>query len=172
MPKSRETKEKLIADLSDGIDKAKSAVLIDYKGLKVKETEELRKDLREKGIDFKVIKNSLFKIVLKNKKITIGDEILDRPLGMAIGYQDEAIPAKALNDFAKSHESLELLGGILEKEFIDEGKVKQLAMLPSKDQLRAMLLGTFSAPLTGFVNVAAGNIRGLMNVLKAKAEKE
>lgn len=172
MPKSRETKEKLVADLSEGLDKAKSAVLIDYKGLKVKETEELRKDLREKSVDFRVVKNSLLKIVLKDKKIKIEDEILDRPLGLAIGYQDEAVPAKALNDFSKKHESLELLGGILENEFIDESKIKQLAMLPSKDELRARLLGTISAPMSGFVNVAAGNIRGLINVLRAKAEAE
>ncbi len=172
MPKSRETKEKLVADLSEGLDKAKSAVLVDYKGLKVKETEELRKNLRERSVDFRVVKNSLFKIVLKAKKIKIGDDILDRPLGLAIGYQDEVAPAKALNDFSKKHESLEMLGGILENEFIDHIKIKQLAILPSKDELRAKLLGTISAPMSGFVNVAAGNMRGLINVLRAKAEIE
>ena len=171
MPKSRESKEKLVAELSEGLDKAKSAVFVDYKGLKVKETEELRRDLREKSVDFKVVKNSLFKIVLREKKIEVSDEILDRPLGVAMGFQDEVVPAKALSDFAKSHETLEIMGGILENEFIDEGKIKQLAALPSREELYAKLLGTIAAPLSGFVNVAAGNMRGLMNVLRAKAEK-
>lgn len=171
MPKSRESKEKLVAELSGGLDKAKSAVFVDYKGLKVKETEELRRDLRAKSVDFKVVKNSLFRIVLKEKKIEVSDEILDRPLGVAMGFQDEVVPAKALSDFARSHETLEIMGGILENEFIDEGKIKQLAALPSREELYAKLLGTIAAPLSGFVNVAAGNMRGIINVLRAKAEK-
>ena len=171
MPKSREAKEKLVAELSEKLGKAKSAVLVDYKGLKVKESEELRRDLRDKSVDFKIVKNSLFKIVLEEKKINISDDILDRPLGIALGFQDEVVPAKALSDFAKSHETLEIMGGILEDEFIDESKVKQLASLPSREELYAKLLGTIAAPLSGFVNVAVGNIRGFVNVVRAKAEK-
>lgn len=171
MPKSRDSKEKLISELSEGLDKAKSAVFVDYKGLKVKETEQLRKDLRSKSVDFKVVKNSLFKIVLREKKIEVSDEILDRPLGVAFGFHDEVAPAKALSDFAKSHETMEIMGGVLESEFISEAKVTQLASLPSKEELYAKLLGTISAPLSGFVNVAAGNMRGLINVVRAKSEK-
>ena len=171
MPKSREAKEKLVAELSEKLGKAKSAVLVDYKGLKVKESEELRRDLRDKSVDFKIVKNSLFKIVLEEKKINISDDILDRPLGIALGFQDEVVPAKALSDFAKSHETLEIMGGILEDEFIDESKVKQLASLPSREELYAKLLGTIAAPLSGFVNVAVGNIRGFVNAVRAKAEK-
>lgn len=170
MAKSREFKEKQIADLSDGIDRAKAAVFVDYKGLKVKESEELRKQLRDLSVDFKVVKNSLFKIVLKKKNISVTDEILDRPLAIAMGFSDEAVPARALNEFAKKHETLEIVGGILEHEFIDEAKVKYLASLPSREQLYAKLLGTFTAPMSSFVNVAAGNMRGLINVLRAKAE--
>lgn len=170
MPKSKETKEKLVAGLSSDFDKAKSAVLVDYKGLKVKESEELRKNLRNESISFRVVKNSLLKIVLKEKKIEVDQEILDKPLALAIGFQDETAPAKAINDYSKNHEALEIVGGILENEFISESKVKQLALLPSKQELQAKLLGTFSAPLGGFVNVAAGNMRGLLNVIRAKAE--
>lgn len=172
MPKSREDKEKLVAELTEGIEKAKSAVFVDYKGLKVKETEELRKNLREKSIDFKVVKNSLFKIVLKEKNIEVSDEVLNRPLGVAFGFHDEAVPAKALADFAKAHETLEIMGGVLENEFINEGKVRQLAALPSREELYAKLIGTIAAPLSGFVNVAAGNMRGIINVLRAKSELE
>ncbi|OQB05560.1 MAG: 50S ribosomal protein L10 [bacterium ADurb.Bin212] len=170
MPKSKDTKEKLVAGLFEDFDKAKSAVLVDYKGLKVKESEELRKALRNESISFRVVKNSLLKIVLKEKKIEVDQEVLDKPLALAIGFQDEAVPAKAINDYAKNHEALEIVGGILENEFISESKVKQLAMLPSRQELQAKLLGTISAPMSGFVNVAAGNIRGLINVIRAKAE--
>ncbi len=172
MPKSKDTKEKLVAGLSEDFDKAKSAVLVDYKGLKVKESEELRKTLRNESISFRVVKNSLLKIVLKDKKIEVDQEVLDKPLALAIGFQDETVPAKAINDYAKNHEALEIVGGILENEFISESKVKQLAMLPSRQELQAKLLGTISAPMSGFVNVAAGNIRGLINVIRAKAKAE
>lgn len=171
MPKTRETKEKLISELSDGLDRAKSAVFVDYKGLKVKETEELRRDLRAKSVDFKIVKNSLFRIVLKEKNIEVQDGILDRPLGVAMGFQDEVVPAKALSDFAKSHETLEIMGGLLDKEYINEGKISQLAALPSREELYAKLVGTIAAPLSGFVNVAAGNLKGIINVMRAKADK-
>lgn len=169
MPKTRELKEKLVAALEADFDRAKSAVLVDYKGLKVKETEDLRKDLRTKQVTYRVVKNSLLKMILKSRQIEVSDEILDRPLGLAFGFDDEAVPAKALNDFAKSHQALEILGGVLEGEFISDAKVKQLAALPSREELYARLLGTISAPMSGFVNVAAGNMRGLLNVMRAKA---
>ena len=171
MPKTRELKEKLVADLSRGLDKAKSAVFVDYKGLKVKESEELRKDLRSKDVDFKVVKNSLFKIILREKNIIVSDDILDRPLAVALGFHDEVVPAKVMDEFAKKHQTLEILGGILENEFIDSAKVMQLASLPSREALYAKLLGTIAAPLSGIVNVAAGNLRGIINVLNAKAGK-
>ena len=165
MPKTREYKEKLVETLTEHLKQSKSAVLVGYKGLKVIETEELRNKLREKKIHFHITKNTLFKIALSNTGIEVAEELLDKPLAIAFATEDEVTPAKEIALFAKEHEAIEILGGILENEYIDENAIKQLASLPSREELYAKVVGSLAAPLSGMVNVLAGNIRGLVNVL-------
>ena len=172
MPKTREQKEKLIAGLTEKFGKAKSAVLFDYKGLKVKETEDLRKLLRDKSAEVIISKNTLVKIALSNTGIVVRDDILDKPLAIAFAYEDEIIPVKEIDLFAKKHEALEILGGIIENQFIDEFAVSRLAKLPSREELYAKMVGSIAAPLSGMVNVLAGNIRGLVTVLSAYRDKK
>ncbi len=163
--------EKVVETLTEHLKQSKSAVLIGYKGLKVTETEELRNKLREKKVDFHVTKNTLFKIALSNTGIKVAPELLDKPLAIAFATEDEVTPAKEIDLFAKEHEALEVLGGILENEYIDEKAIKQLASLPSKEELYAKVVGSLAAPLSGMVNVLVGNIRGLVNVLSQYKEK-
>ena len=170
MPKTREQKEKLIEGLTEKFEKAKSAVLFDYKGLKVKETEDLRKILRDKSAEVIVAKNTLVKIALSKTGIKVREDLLDKPLAIAFSYEDEVTPVKEIDLFAKSHEALEILGGIIEKAYIDEDAVGRLAKLPSREELYAKMVGSVAAPLSGMVNVLAGNIRGLVNVLNAYKE--
>jgi len=165
MAKTRKEKEELVKSLEDKIDKAKSAVFVDYKGLKVAESEELRGKIRANDSEIMVIKNRLAKIALKNKGIEVDEDIFSRPVAITLSYQDEVAGAKEINTFAKSHENLEILGGILENGFISADKVKQLAALPSREQLYGMVVGTIAAPISGMVNVLSGSIRGLVNVL-------
>ena len=165
MAKTRKEKEELVKSLEEKLDKAKSAVFADYKGLKVSESEELRGKVRAQNSEIMVIKNKLAKIALKNKGIKVDEDIFARPIAITLSYQDEVAGAKEIDTFAKSHENLEILGGILENEFISADKVKQLAALPSKEDLYAKVVGTIAAPLSGMVNVLSGNIRGLVNVL-------
>lgn len=172
MAKTKEQKEKLLIDLDDKIARMKSAVIVDYKGLKVKETEELRNLLREKGVEFNVSKNSLTKIALKRNGIEFSDETFKKPVAIAFAMQDEVAPAKEITLFAKKNEAIEILGGILEKKYIDEAMVKTLASLPAREQLLGQVVGTIAAPLSGMVNVLAGNIRGLVNVLNGYKEKQ
>lgn len=171
MAKTREYKEKVVKTLTEHLAQSKSAVLIGYKGLKVAETEELRNRLREKKVHFHITKNTLFKIALKNTGITVSPELLDKPLAIAFATEDEVTPAKEIDLFAKEHEAIEILGGILENEYIDEHMIKRLASLPSKEELYAKLVGSIAAPLSGMVNVLAGNIRGLVSVLAKYRDK-
>lgn len=172
MAKTREKKELLIDSMDSKLERAKSAVIVDYKGLKVKETEELRKVLRASGVEFSVTKNTLMKIALTKHGIEFDEAIFKKPVAIAFAMQDEVAPAREIDLFAKKHEAIEILGGILENKMIDASMVKKLASLPSKDQLRARLVGTIAAPLTGMVNVLAGNLRGIVQVLNAYKEKK
>jgi large subunit ribosomal protein L10 len=173
MTLSKDQKKNLIDGLNDGISRAKSIVFTGYQGLKVSKMQELRKQLREREIDLKVTKNTLLAIALKNNQLEVGEEILSKPLAVISGYSDEVEPCKIINDFAKSNENLKILGGIVDKKFIDAGQVKTLAMMPSRDELYAKLVGSCAAPISGFVNVLAGNLRGLVQIIKAyKDNKE
>lgn len=171
MAKTREQKEKQLSALDSRVAGMKSAVIVDYKGLKVKDTEALRKTLRAKSVDFNVAKVSLARIALKNQGIELPEEIFKKPIAIAFGMEDETSAAKEIDTFAKKNDMIEILGGILENRFIDVAKVKQLAALPSKDEMRAIMVGTIAAPLTGMLNVLSGNLRGLVNVLNAHKEK-
>lgn len=172
MAKTRVQKEEMIADLDQKIASMKSAVLIDYRGLKVKDIEELRSTLREQNVSFNVSKNTLTKIALKKSGIEFDEGIFTKPVAIAFAMEDEVAPAKEISLFAKKNEAIEILGGILERKFIDEAMVKKLAALPTKDQLRGQLVSVVAAPLSGMVSALAGNIRGLINVLNASKEKQ
>jgi len=172
MAKTKEQKKEMVLSLQEKVDGAKSAVLFNYKGLKVKEIEELRRNLREKGVEVGVVKNTLLKIVLKQKGIEIANEDFDKPMAVAFGHEDEVAAAKEISGFAKKHEALEVLGGILENKMISASAVNQLAQLPSREELYAKLVGSIASPLSGLVNVMSGNIRGLVNVINAYKDKK
>jgi len=171
MAKTKEQKKILLDGLDDKISRMKSAVIVDYKGLKVKETESLRNILREKGVDFNVSKNSLTKIALKKNGIEFDESVFAKPVAIAFAMEDEVAPAKEITLFAKKNEAIEILGGILERKYIDDSMVKQLAALPSREQLYGQIVGTITAPLSGMVNVISGNLRGLVNVLNGVKDK-
>ncbi|MBU4512208.1 50S ribosomal protein L10 [Patescibacteria group bacterium] len=165
---TRQQKEEIIKSLSDKFSKAKSIVFLGFQGLTVKEDKELRSKLRGENIDYKVARKTLIRRSLKEINIEGVDDIsLEGPVGAAIGYEDEIAPARLANEFAKTNKKLQLLGGYISKKYANAKEIKALALLPGKDQLRAHLVGTINAPISGFVNVLAGNIRGLVTVLKA-----
>jgi large subunit ribosomal protein L10 len=120
-----------------------------------------------------VVKKTLLKKAFSELQYP-GSELenLKGNVSIATSSQDEVAPAKALDAFIKDNEMVSFVGGILEQQWIGADKVKALAKLPSRDQLIAQTVGTIKAPLSGFVNVLAGNLRGLVNVLKAVGEKK
>ncbi|MCK5332634.1 50S ribosomal protein L10 [Candidatus Parcubacteria bacterium] len=165
---TRQQKEKTVRDLSEKFSRSKSIVFLGFQGLTVKEDTDLRNKLREENIDFKVARKTLIRRSLKEVNIEGVDDIkLDGPIGAAIGYDDEIAPARIANEFAKTNNKLILSGGYISNKYLDATEIKALALLPGKDQLRAQLVGTIKAPVSGFVNVLSGNLRGLVNVVKA-----
>ncbi|ACL68868.1 50S ribosomal protein L10 [Halothermothrix orenii] len=161
----RPEKEAVVNELTDKLSSAKSLVLTDYKGLDVATITELRAKLREAGVEYRVVKNTLARIAAKKAEIEEINEVLVGPTAIAFGIEDAVSPAKVLVDFAKEHEELEIKGGVLNGEVIDDEKIKSLAKIPPREELLAKAFAGMKAPLTGFVNVLQGNIRNLVNVL-------
>ena len=162
--KNRQLKEAKVSEIKEKLEKAQSVVLTSYQGLTVEEDTELRKTLREAGIEYKVYKNTLVTLAAKE----LGHEgivpFLEGPVSIAFGYEDVTVPARILSDFAKNHKKLELKAGIVAGEIYDADKVKQLAAIPPKEVLIAKLLGSFKAPLSNFAY--------LLSAIKDKKESE
>lgn len=170
MSKTRQQKEAALSVLEADLDH-KGVVFFSYAGLKVVELEELRKKLRAEASTVIVAKRNLLLLATKHKGYSDLDADLPGAIAVAVG-DDEVAPAKIVAEFGKAHESVQLFGGILEHAFVNATAVKQLATLPSKQQLLGQVVGCLNAPISGFVNVCAGTMRGLLNVLQARQEQQ
>lgn len=174
MALSKEQKNAVVDELTTVLQNTKITVFATYAGIGVQDLQALRRQASENGTTIKVAKNRLVQQAMNNVEAYKSSDTssLNGMLLFAFNDQDEVAPAQVLNDFAKKHPNLQFVGAYSENgELMDSEQVKQLANLPSKDQLRAQLVGTIAAPLSGFVNVMAGNMRGLVNVLNARKEQ-
>lgn len=174
MPKTKEQKKEILDSLEEKISKSKSIVFAGFDSLEVKENQELRKDLKKEEGEYLVTKKTLLGLAFKNKGIEgLNLSSLTGKVATIFAYNDEISPAKALDKFRKNREDkIYFLGGLLEGKIIDKDKVEELAKLPSREELYAKMLGSINAPISGFVNVLAGNLRNLVYVLKAIEEKK
>lgn len=167
MPKTKQQKEEAIKILTDNIKNAKSVVFANFQGLKVSESEELRQKCREQNIGIMASKKTLVKKALADAGLDVDTKSFEGGVSALFGLEDEVAPAQVVSNFAKDHDVVSFFGGVLEGNFIDAAKVTELSKLPSKQELYAKLVGSINAPVSGFVNVLAGNLRGLVNVLNA-----
>ncbi|WP_446898020.1 50S ribosomal protein L10 [Clostridium sp. LBM24168] len=151
MGKNRELKEAKVQEIKEKMEKSKSIVFSKYQGLTVEQDTELRKNLREAGVEYKVYKNTLSTLAAKKLGYDDAEQILKGPVSIAFGYEDATAPARVINNYAKDHKILELKGGIVDGEFFDEDKIKKLATIPPREVLIAKLLGSFKAPVSKFV---------------------
>jgi len=173
MPKTKEQKKQIIEDLTNKLKEFKSLVFVDYKGLTVKEASEIKRLCKEQAVFYVVAKKTLIKLALEKAGIKDVDvKNLQGNIALVIGFEDEVAPAKIVAKYAKDHEALKMLGGIMESKFIDLAQVEALSKIPSKVELLAKLVGSINAPVSGFVNVLAGNLRGLVQVLNSIKEQK
>lgn len=171
MAKTRQQKEADLEELNSRLDSAKSVVLADYRGTTVKDIDLFRRSLGKEGVQTKVYKIPLIKKAFEAKGISTADLDYKTPVILAVSQDDEVAPARIIKAVSKDVNTINILSGVLDGQFANREQVLALADLPSKDELRGMLVGTINAPVSGFVNVLAGNIRGLINVLNAVAQK-
>jgi len=162
---TREAKGQVVAEVKDRLERARAAILTDYRGLDVTGITELRERLREAGAEYRVVKNTLTARAAEALGLEEVIEFLEGPTAIAFAYDDPVVPAKVINQFARTHKELEIKAGLLGKAVIDAGRVRQLAELPSRDELLGQFVGTVAAPLTGLVTVLAGPMRGLVTAL-------
>lgn len=173
MALSRDKKTEVINDVKELLQSSKLTVVASYEGTPVKAMQDLRRYGWESGTQFKVVKNRLAKQAISSvDHLKDADtSSLEGMLLYAFNNEDEAAPAQTIATFAKKQKTLSFVGAFTaDGEFMPAEDVKQLSELPSKEQLRGMVAGTIAAPLTGFVNVMSGNLRGLAYVLQARAE--
>ena len=156
-------KREAVADLSERLSRATSAVVTDYRGLTVKQLEELRSTLRQDGVDYLVVKNTLARHAAEEAGYGQFSAALTGPVGLAIGYADLSAPARILGDYYRVNRRLPALGGMVEGQVLNADGVKQLAELPSRDALLSQLAGTIQAPLTSL----AGSLQSILSTFAA-----
>lgn len=166
MSKTFKQKETAVDSLTGGLKNAKGVVFANFQGLKVSDFETLRHSCREKGVTVLVAKKTLVKRAYQDANLgEIDSKNFSGGVATFMGNNDEISAAKIVNDFAKTNEIVKIFGGVLEGKFISAAEVKNLASLPTKEELLSKLVGTLNAPVSGFVNVLAGNLRNFVSVL-------
>jgi len=143
-------KQEAVNVIQSKLTSSSSTVIADYRGLNVAQVTELRKQLREAGVDFQVLKNSLVRRATEGTELTALNDILTGPTAIAFSGDDAVAPAKILNDFAKKNDALKLKGGVVEGKVVDNEQIKALAELPSREGLLSMLLSVLQAPVRNF----------------------
>jgi large subunit ribosomal protein L10 len=161
-------KQEIVAAVTDKVRGAKALVFANFKGVPVKDISTLRRSLRESGSSWQVLKKTLLARALGQADIKIDVAGLDGQIGVAFS-SDEVAAAKAIADFIKTNKetTLSIAGGALGTEPLSIDAVKSLAKLPSRDELRAMLVGTLQAPISGFVRTLSGTVGGFVRTLGA-----
>jgi large subunit ribosomal protein L10 len=168
----RDEKALVVAEIKGKLSGSISAVLVDYRGLTVDEVTQLRKEFREKGVDYKVYKNTMTELAAKELGLDGLVPFLKGPTAIAFGAKDPVAPAKILTESIKKLKKMELKAGVVEGKLIDTNGVKALAELPSREELIAKMLGSMNAPISGLVTVLGGTVRSLLYALNAVKEKK
>jgi large subunit ribosomal protein L10 len=168
---SREKKEEMVAEYADNLSRSRAMILTDYRGLTVANITQLRQNLREVDGAYQVVKNTLFQRALEEAGLPVPTEHLEGPLAVGFCFGDSPPVAKALVDFAKGIDALQIKGAILGTDILDAQGVKGLADLPPRDVLRAQLLAAIQGPLSNLVSVLDAPMREIAQVLKARSEQ-
>ena len=148
-----ELKAPIVQEISDSIKDAQSVVIVDYRGLTVAEDTQLRKQLREAGVTYKVYKNTFMNFAFKGTEFESLSGVLEGPNAIAISTSDATAPARVLAEFAKKAPALEIKAGVVEGNFYDAEGMKAISSIPSREVLLSKLLGSMQSPITNFARV-------------------
>lgn len=175
MPKNKIQKQEILRNLSEKFKKSKSVVFAGFNALSVKDNEKLRDELRKENSEYYVAKKTLINIAFKDQMAELNVRGMDGKLAAIFSYEDEVAAAKILGNFRKDKDKearVFFLGGILENKLLTKTEVEALSLIPGRQELYGRLVGTMNAPISGFVNALAGNLKNLVYVLKAIEEKK
>ena len=148
-----ELKAPIVQEISDSIKDAQSVVIVDYRGLTVAEDTQLRKQLREAGVTYKVYKNTFMNFAFKGTEFESLSGVLEGPNAIAISTTDATAPARVLAEFAKKAPKLEIKAGVVEGNFYDADGMKAISSIPSREVLLSKLLGSMQSPIANFARV-------------------
>ena len=148
-----ELKKPVVEEISELLNGAATAVVVDYRGLTVAEDTELRKQLREAGVVYKVYKNTMINFAIKDTEFADLAQHLEGPTAIAVCKDDATAAARVLAKFAKTAEALEIKGGVVDGVYYDAAGIGQIASIPSREVLLAKLLGSMQSPVTNFARV-------------------
>ena len=172
---TRAQKEEQVAELKEKFSQAKSIYVADFRGLQVKEADELRRRLRSEGageFEYRVAKNSVLKRASTDSKMEGIAPHFEGPTAIALSYGDPIGLAKILSEFSKSHEVFEIKGGVVDGEVVDSRQIAELAKLPSLDALRGMIIGLLSAPATKLVRLLVEPGAQLARLVEARRAQQ
>ena len=148
-----ELKQPVVAEIAELFNGAKGAVVVDYRGLTVEQDTQLRKQLREAGVTYKVYKNTLIKRAAEGTEFAALDPHLEGPTALAVSKDDATAPARIICKFAKGAEKLEVKAGVVEGTVYDVAGVQELSKIPSREELLSKFLGSIQSPITNFARV-------------------
>ena len=148
-----ELKQPVVAEIAELLDGAQGAVLVDYRGLTVEQDTELRKQLREAGISYKVYKNTMIRFAAKGTAFEALEPDLEGPTALAVSKTDETAPARVLANFAKKADKLEIKSGVVEGTYYDAKGMQVIATIPGREELLGRLLGSMQSPIANFARV-------------------
>ncbi|MFC2018500.1 50S ribosomal protein L10 [Chloroflexota bacterium] len=172
MSEAREKKAQIVAELTELFTECKVGILTDYRGLSVAEAIDLRGKLREVGVKYRVVKNTLARLAADAAARPDVAGLFDGPVAIAFGYDDMTVPAKALVDYIRSSQSsLSVRAGFLADRLLTVGEVNTLATLPSREVLVAKVLGTMQSPIVRLLSCLESPLRGLVGVLEARSKQ-
>lgn len=165
---NRDSKTQLVLDIRESLDKASLIVVAQQVGMTVDQSTKLRREMKEQGAEFKVLKNTLARIAVKDTRFESVSSLLSGPTALAYS-EDPIAAAKVIAKFAGSNEQLKIVGGYLNGQVLNEASIKALATLPSLDELRAKIIGVISAPATKLATLLQEPASRMARVLAAKA---
>ncbi|HEX9856204.1 MAG TPA: 50S ribosomal protein L10 [Acidimicrobiia bacterium] len=167
----RPEKVAAVSEIKERLENARAVFLAEYAGLSVKDQQALRRGLRERGAEFRVVKMTLAKRAAAELELTELDELLLGPTGLAFADEDAVSTAKALRDFARDHEVFRIKGGLLGRDYLTPERISELATIDPREVLLARLAGGLQAPLAKTAGLLAAMPRNLASMLSQLIEK-